>query len=132
MAVPEMQEQDRIYEAFGYVPPPHPYRVPEAEPRRSKRLLRKIAPPAAIGLLAIAAGALWVWDHGSEARAVAGLPTRERRVLYQRTLDNLKFCRSHRDEVRAFCDQQARLATAFPECDAECDALVRLHLHATR
>jgi len=111
---------------------PHPYRyptVPEPRPHPgwSKRL-RRAAPWLLLCLAAFAGTSYWVWAQGAERRAVAALPSVERRRLFSRTLENLKACHRplNQDPLHRFCEEQAALALSFPECGDECRALSRL------
>jgi hypothetical protein len=61
------------------------------------------------------------FNCGGERRAVRGLPADQRQQLYTRTLQNLStVCATGQASIRDFCDDQARLLKAFPECDDTC------------
>lgn len=99
-----------------------------------RQRLRRIAPTALV-VVGIAVGsAYWVWSDGALARTIAALPTSERARLYTRTLENLRLChaRAQEDALRDFCDEQATLALAFPQCEDECSELARLPWTGTR
>jgi hypothetical protein len=83
-----------------------------------------------IGLAVMAAfSVLWVWDRGSERRAIRTLPDGERRALYERTLENLRSVCAlpESGDLQSFCRQQAELIVDLPECDAACRDLARDH-----
>jgi hypothetical protein len=110
---------------------PHPHRSPAIATRLAARLqrwLRTVGPLALGALLLVSGLTYWIWIQGAERRAVVALPTAERRQLFERTLENLRFCRDHaaEDSFRGYCEQQADLAVGFPECDASCSKLARL------
>jgi hypothetical protein len=75
---------------------PHPYRspaVPEQLPKPTwLKRLRKIGPWLLLFLAAFAGIGYWIWTQGAQRRAVEALPSGERRLLYSRTLENLKTC----------------------------------------
>jgi hypothetical protein len=78
--------------------------------------------------LAIAgiAGVLFfcVWNEGAERRAIRDMPELQRRDLFARTLQNLKsICAPAESAMRDFCQEQARLAQLFPQCDHACQVL---------
>jgi hypothetical protein len=78
--------------------------------------------------VALAGIGYWIWSQGAEQRAVAAMPVAERRLLYSRTLENLRAChgRLNQDAFHELCEQQAVLALSFSECGDECRALSRL------
>ena len=86
-----------------------------------------------LGLLAVALAALCavvgflVWQTTAPGRSLSSLGEAERRVLHARTMDDLRtLCRPAPPEaLRAHCRELAELVTPLPECDAECQALVR-------
>jgi hypothetical protein len=93
--------------------------------------------PAAIWLVRIALAVVviglavffLVWSGDSERRAVRSLPVTERQALYSRTMESLSsVCATDRASLREFCEEQARLAKAFPECDAVCLRLAERQL----
>jgi len=84
------------------------------------RMARVLLVVAGIGLLT----GLAVWSSGAERRAIRNLPAAERGALYHRTLQNLQtVCAAGKTSMRDFCEEQARLAQAFPECDDACYAI---------
>ncbi len=100
-----------------------------AEPRESRpafgRTVRVLL--AVIGIVLVTF--LIVWNSGAEERAIRALPEVERHALYLRTLDNLKtVCSDAADSMRDFCEGQARMARAFPECDEACYSLAQRQL----
>jgi hypothetical protein len=63
---------------------------------------------------------LW-WNEGAERRAIRDMPETERQALYTRTMQNLtSVCAPADDALRGFCQEQARLAMEFRECDQAC------------
>lgn len=93
-------------------------------PARTGRRARAVAAGAALVLVVLAAGI-----HFSEERAsVDRLSDAERVGLYQRTVENLRTVCSppgRHPELAGFCEDQARLALRFPECDDACRTLAR-------
>ena len=85
-----------------------------------------------VGVLAILCvlGAfwLWIWLRGDEARGIRALPPEVRAGLYQRTLANLREVCGARAPVglESYCEQEARFAVQFDECDSACFALARV------
>jgi hypothetical protein len=62
-----------------------------------------------------------VWSAGAERRALRNLAPAERQGLYLRTLQNLEqVCAASGPSMRDFCEDQARLLEAFPQCDDSC------------
>jgi hypothetical protein len=50
----------------------------------------------------------------------------DRAHLFERTLENVRFCGARKTNALArFCDQEASLAMAFPECDEQCRQLAQ-------
>ena len=82
-------------------------------------------------LLGVATAALLVLRAaGSERRALARMPTDDRRALYETTLENAHAtcARAETDPAfRARCAGAARFLLDFPECDASCRAFARTH-----
>lgn len=77
----------------------------------------------AIGLVATAL----IHAAGRDARAIRELPADARAALYARTLQNLEsICGADSASMLPdLCNDQARLALAFPECDAGCTRVAR-------
>jgi hypothetical protein len=74
------------------------------------------------------AGIIVLWTAFSRPRAnqsaVAAIGDADRHLLYERTLENLKFCKTgHAGRLQEFCGQQAEFIVAFPECDEACREL---------
>ena len=105
-----------------------PYRTPAVLPSHAGSGFRKVGSCLLLSCAAVAAIGYWIWSQGAGQRAVAAIPVAERRLLYSRTLENLKAChgRLDQDAFHEFCAQQAVLALSFPECGDECRALSRL------
>jgi hypothetical protein len=88
-------------------------------------LLRALLAGLVIGVAVF----LVIWSAYSERRAVLSLPAAERQALYSRTVQNLSsVCATDRASMRSFCEEQAHLAKAFPECDADCYRLAERQL----
>lgn len=107
--------------------PPHPYRCAATADldRPPSNWLRRIRSALlAIVIAAIGIG-YWVWKEGAQERAISALPGVERTRLFERTLEDLRLCRAEgrRDGLREYCERQAMLALAFPECGAVCRSL---------
>ena len=90
------------------------------------------APPrrAWLAPLAVAAGLIalllvWIWIRGAEDRAVREMAPADRAALYRRTIDDLRaVCGVRRAEhLAGHCEDQARFALKFPECDEACARL---------
>jgi hypothetical protein len=63
---------------------------------------------------------------GRDPNPLATLPAGERAALYARTIENLELCARQDDpDLRSFCDAQAAVVRALPECDDDCRALAR-------
>jgi hypothetical protein len=68
----------------------------------------------------------WGWTRGSDARALAGLPTAERARLYQLTRSNAEaLCAEPGLEDQ--CRAEVKLLSQFPECSADCQTFVAEH-----
>ena len=68
-----------------------------------------------------------------EASEVAALDATTRHELFKRTLANLRTCGVQEGlAATEFCEQQARFARQFPECDAGCRELTEPWLAAHR
>jgi hypothetical protein len=53
-------------------------------------------------------------------------PHPQRHEMYQRSLANVRTsCEPVKPELESYCREQASALLEFPECDAECVALVR-------
>ena len=95
-----------------------------AEPADCRLALRKV-----MRVLLVVAGlglaiALIMWCSGSRGRMIRTLPEAERVGLFERTMQNLKtVCAYGATSMRDFCEEQARLAEDFPECDLACHIL---------
>ena len=77
-----------------------------------------------VALLGIALIVAAVCCARLERDPLAELPAEERIDLLERTRANLELCRRHDDPgLRGFCDAQAAIGRALPECDADCRAL---------
>ena len=82
----------------------------------------------AVGLMVV----LVVWVR-REASEVAALDATTRHELFKRTLANLRTCGVQEGlAATEFCEQQARFARQFPECDAGCRELTEQWLAAHR
>jgi hypothetical protein len=101
--------------------------VVERPARRVDRARRILINLLLILTAAVGVGS-WIWSLGAERRAVIALPDGERRLLYSRTLENVRSChvRLNQEAFREFCDTQASLLLSFPECDTRCRRLSRL------
>jgi len=100
--------------------------VDQERPRRRDHLTGYL-----LLIIAIVAGlAIWgsVARESSQSRAFAEIPLEARQGLYQRTLENLRFCKTASDAFARFCKEQAEFAVNFTECDAECKELARRFL----
>ncbi len=104
----------------------HPYRVApaaDAPPAESwsKHIVAALIVVIAVAILLV----VWFWGAGAERRAVEALPQTDRAALYERTLENLRWCKSHPTEgFENFCKEQATFAQSFPDCGKECRALL--------
>lgn len=78
------------------------------------------------GLVVLALiGLLTVFRHSRLDRELAGMPTAERRALYERTLETLRTSceRAPGPKFTDYCREQADLIRRFPECDSACQEL---------
>lgn len=79
-----------------------------------------------LGLGGLALAVLAVSAARREPDPLADLPACERAALLARTLENLALCERHDDAaLRSFCESQAAIARALPECDVDCRSLAR-------
>ena len=68
-----------------------------------------------------------------EASQVAALDQATRHELFERTLANLRTCAAQQGLAEtAFCEEQARFARQFAECDDRCRELTEQWLAAHR
>ena len=75
-------------------------------------------------LIALAVGG--IMRTRAEVRAVHTLPSEERAQLYERLLENLRFCKANPgDAFERFCSAEAQFVVTFPECDSACQELAR-------
>jgi hypothetical protein len=75
-------------------------------------------------LIAIMVGA--IARKRAEIRAVSTIPSNDRTQLYQRLLENLRFCKANQVEhFERFCSAEAEFVATFPECDDSCQELAR-------
>lgn len=81
-------------------------------------------------LLGIAAlVGLWIYESGTERRAIRELPPDEQLALYQRTRANVQSACEHPPaDLSDFCRQQAEFLLHFPQCDQACEQLARERL----
>lgn len=99
-------------------------------PARPAPPLQRVPWLGALALLLLAASALvgWlVWETTAPGRSLRSLPEAERRQVYARTMDDLRtLCAPPRPEaLRDHCRELAAVVAPLPECDAECEALIR-------
>ena len=88
-----------------------------------------------LGGAAIAVGliAMVVMNARREAAQVAALDGATRHELFERTLANLRTCTAQQGlAATAFCEEQARFARQFAECDEACRELTQPWLSAHR
>jgi hypothetical protein len=75
-------------------------------------------------LIAVMVGA--IARKRAEVRAVSTIPFDDRTHLYQRLLENLRFCKANPVEhFERFCSAEAEFVATFPECDDSCQELAR-------
>lgn len=89
----------------------------------------------ALALFCVALVAVRALGDAKDDRMIRAMAPDERAALYARTVENLRSsCAPGVEPVRwAWCEEQAKLAAKFPECDAACMALVRVYVpHPTR
>jgi len=79
-----------------------------------------------VGLLVLAIAGVLVW----QLAARRGSPNPHRVEMYQRTLATVRdSCSPPKPDLEGYCRDQAALLLEFPECDADCVALVRAIRH---
>jgi hypothetical protein len=96
--------------------------------RPRQKLWGPTARYVALILVAIAAVAIYasVSRERAEHRAVASIPSDVRAALYERVLENLRFCEAHPNAgLERFCEGEAEFIVSFPECGPECQGLAR-------
>jgi hypothetical protein len=96
-----------------------------ASDRISVKPFRRELRRTLVGFAALLSLVAAMWMCWSSADDVTRLPVRERRALYERTLDTLgSFCEPSKElsGLDDFCHQQAALLRRFPECGASCRA----------
>lgn len=75
-----------------------------------------------VGLLALAVVGGWAWQQASRR---GGSP-QHRAEMFQQALQNVQArCVPPKAELESYCRDHATLLLDYPECDAECVALVR-------
>ena len=98
----------------------------------SNRVLFRVA----VALLALAVVVLWLALRPGERGALQTLPPSERQEIFTRELENFRaLCGPTRrtDALEDRCHERAGFVLDFPECDADCRALIEPHLRgATR
>jgi hypothetical protein len=78
-------------------------------------------------LIAVMVGA--IARKRDEVRAVSTIPSNDRTHLYERLLENLRFCQANQVEhFERFCSAEAEFVTTFPECDDACQELARRYV----
>jgi hypothetical protein len=100
-------------------------------PARTRRILSTLVAAAVVVVLAIFLTAVALREQRERA-AVRALPEEARRALFARTMDTLAACEAARAQRTPFCQEQARIALRFPECDAACRARAAEILPAAR
>jgi hypothetical protein len=92
-----------------------------AVPSTSPRPHSSEATGAKVALFALALVVLALVAARREPHPLAELAPDERALLLQRTMDNLELCARHREPaLRDFCEAQAVIARALPECGPHC------------
>jgi cytochrome b pre-mRNA-processing protein 3 len=81
---------------------------------------------AAVAVL-LAIGANWTWSRWQARAELLALPTIERHMLYERTLETLNgVCKhAHGNDLSDYCREQVRFISRFPECDDACQTTCR-------
>lgn len=98
-----------------------PYRTPV--PTTPPQQPRADGGAALVALAGVLLVVLAIRAARYEPHPLAELPPEERAQLLQRTLDNLELCAHHREpELHNFCESQAVIARALPECGPDCRA----------
>ena len=90
---------------------------------------------AAATVLLLLVGLVLAVVSQQDARDVAALAEPTRRLLYRRTMEDLRACASDRataGPLRARCLERARFVLLFPECDDECRTTARMVLPSAR
>jgi hypothetical protein len=89
-------------------------------------LARAVACLVAVGTLST----LLAWRPIATPTKIASLPVAQRAALYERTRANLELLCEPRKapELETYCREQARILLHLPECDEDCELLVRNQL----
>src|SRR5690242_16117651 len=103
--------------------------IPPTEPPTESPPAKPWEPTAKYLLLILAAiAALAIYGSVSrehaQHRAVASMAPDARGALYERVLENLRFCKAQPNPgLERFCKGEAEFILSFPECDRECKEL---------
>jgi hypothetical protein len=85
---------------------------------------------AVVLLLVLALAVAFVWNLGAERRAVEGLDPAQRRAVYEQAFGEFqRLCGAgpRDDALEKRCVAQVEFILQFPECDARCQEIARLH-----
>jgi hypothetical protein len=81
-------------------------------------------------LLVLALAVAFVWNLGAERRAIEGLDPAQRRAVYEQAFGEFqRLCGAgpRDDALEKRCTEQVAFILQFPECDALCQEIARLH-----
>jgi hypothetical protein len=85
----------------------------------------------ALAILALLVAAVaFIWITGAESRAIARMEPAERRLVYESAFGEFeRLCGAgpRGDALEKRCTDQAAYLLKFPECDARCQHVARLH-----
>ena len=97
-------------------------------PKGTRSLEWVVALVVVLAMAVVAAAAMRA--PSAERRALLRMAPDERRVLYERSMENLRaLCGQgpRTDALERQCAAQTRFVVEFPECEDECRAIARLH-----
>jgi hypothetical protein len=81
-------------------------------------------------LVVLAAVVAFIWITGAESRAIERMEPIERRQVYESAFGEFeRLCGAgpRGDALERRCTEQAAYVLKFPECDARCQQVARLH-----
>jgi len=81
-------------------------------------------------LIALGLALAFAWSSGAERRALEGMDPVQRGAVYEQAFGELqRLCGDgpREDALEKHCREQVAFVLQFPECDARCQRITRLH-----